>query len=81
MISMEGRTIQCYEGIYFSVPETAKKLRIPASTLRNYLNKDWLDKQGINRKPEAILETMSGRKFIELRLVAQLEEIFYKPIG
>ncbi len=78
---MEGRKIPGYEEDYYSIPQAAKRLQIPVSTLRIMANKGWLDEHNIQRKPEDVLQTHSNRKFISSKLVEKLKSNFYTPVG
>ena len=65
---------------YYSIPNAAKVLGIPASTLRNYASAGWLNGHDIPTEPEDLIESITHRKYFSKNLVERMKPRIFSPV-
>ena len=78
---MVGLKINGYKYDYFTIKQTAHMLRVSESSIRNFIDRDWLDNNGISHEPEDILLSPGHRKYISDNLIDNISHKLWVPVG
>ena len=73
--------INGFENKYYTVPQAAKKLQIATSSMRNFLDKTWLDDHDIEHHREDMLKTPTKRIYVSTDLIDRIHDALWVPVG